>query len=230
MEKTKRIIVFIIVSVPVIFTITFLAIKSVQYDIATHKNWVTMLAGFWSAGATCVLGGIALWQNKNYKKQAEENNTRLEALTIMPECYLDSVSSEMKGDMFRADLTVIPEDPSYTKYLLSFTALNLHLFKFKIESINVFYKDKDKVITEIVKLRSYSSNISFLEPYRNFSVQTGVPKKIIQKNKDIEVKINFAYENIYQDQYLKEVKFDIKNISNKKDYATNMSTGKAARK
>ncbi len=62
----------ILVSALVILFIIFLAILSLLYDNKVNGNWVTMLAGFWSAIATVTLGFIAVWQNKRYKDLSDD--------------------------------------------------------------------------------------------------------------------------------------------------------------
>jgi hypothetical protein len=53
---------------------------SIQYDISRHGDFVTMLSGLWSALATVILGIIALWQNRQYKKLSDKTSNETTTL------------------------------------------------------------------------------------------------------------------------------------------------------
>lgn len=54
--------------------------SSIKYDISCNNNFVTMLSGLWSAFATVVLGFIAIWQNRQYKKLSDKTSIETTAL------------------------------------------------------------------------------------------------------------------------------------------------------
>lgn len=67
--KCKKVWIYVIGVI-----IACLTVMSILYDIKHNHNAVAMITGLWSAGATAVLGGIAFWQNKQYKKLADKSS------------------------------------------------------------------------------------------------------------------------------------------------------------
>ena len=80
-KKHKSLVIVISVSIAIMF-----AILSLLYDYCKNKDCVTMIAGLWSAAATAAVGGIAYWQNKNYKLLSDQQND----LAFMPELYIST--------------------------------------------------------------------------------------------------------------------------------------------
>lgn len=61
-----------------ILAIIVLIVLSLKYDIINNGNAVTMISGFWSAFATVILGLVAFWQNKQYKKLSDKTSQDLQ--------------------------------------------------------------------------------------------------------------------------------------------------------
>lgn len=65
--------VILVIICIVLFMLGYL---SLSYVKSKNGDMTTMLAGLWSAGATAILGGIAIWQNMRYKKLADIKDSR----------------------------------------------------------------------------------------------------------------------------------------------------------
>lgn len=81
--KKWQIVVAIIVSLG-------LAVASLIYDFHSNENCVTIISGLWSALATAAIGGVAYWQNKQYKKLSDDYND----LALMPEMYISTAFND----------------------------------------------------------------------------------------------------------------------------------------
>lgn len=226
-QKGKLKILLIVFLVLVLVIIVLLAIISAIYDSSVNSNWVTMLAGFWSAGATCALGGVALWQNRNYKKQAEENNRRLEELTIMPECCLKSIDYRDTHFM-GSDLYMRPKDGSMKNYDIEFTNLSLPILQFAIDKVTIINKQTNCIEEEVTEFKHTKKDISILGQFESYTITIGINNNHF--NKDITIKMLFTFKNVYQDRYYKEINFDVMNKTYYNAQAQNLSSQKATRK
>lgn len=106
-------------------------------------NVASIIGGILSVIATTVLGVIALWQNKRYKELSDEKDSKLEQLTLTPECRLlsaSTVSSNIKNSNIQI---AIPNSVFAGKDLnLSFVTLNLPMIDITVQRISYSYYDK----------------------------------------------------------------------------------------
>lgn len=173
----------------------FLAIVTIQYDIQVNGNCSTALSGLWSAAATLGIGLIAFWQNKRYKKLADEAND----LAFKPEIYIpDSVIDQnraINGCFFSTMKAVIPSVECVTLHKIVFQGIRLPIIQLMvigIECNNIYFG-----------CNSEARTITDNSPY--FGICFDIPKSILIEKTSCIAEVQ--YKNIYGTVYKKKICF-----------------------
>lgn len=199
----KKVIMYIVT----ILVVSFSVCLSIKYDISENGNFVTILSGLWSAASTIVLGSIALYQNMKYKELADESNKRLEDITIMPECYLSGISIHSGT----GSLIYVPKDFVVGfHFLMRFYSVNLPIIMFHLVKLTI-ENEHNHVIKTYLENDFSSNHISrtYLESISAMEIEIGIPNGY--ENQSLIYKALFGYNNIYNNNYEKEICFKYSN-------------------
>lgn len=187
----KRIVVITIV----ILILGVLVFFSLAYDHQNNGNCATTISGLWSAAATLVVGLIAYWQSKKYKKISDDTTDAM----LMPDLYQSTAYS----DEFAAPFEHVR---AFVKGRLDFTAgykvsKPIHLSFVKGPILNLTVKEirnKTEVMTfvpgDVVSLRDEAIP---------FNLVLEVPEKWLEDR--VQLSVILTYENIYGTKYEKTI-------------------------
>lgn len=170
---------------------------SLYYDYCCNQNCVTIISGLWSALATAAIGGVAYWQNKQYKKLSDDYND----LVLMPELYIstalfDRLSNKTVFTKVRGDIELnIPIN----------VCAPIMLWFLKGPIINI--KVKEIRHGKGVFLCTNKDGQSFRDETVPFSLVLDIPLK--SSNGAYNYIAVLEYENIYGTKYQKELEFSV---------------------
>lgn len=195
-------------------TLCMLVILSLRYSFCAgaNSNVVSMFSGFWSAGATAILGFIAVWQNRRYKKLSDESTQRMEQITIIPECYLLDITTNKPNDSVKCKI-MFPDNEDGRQYYLYLTTLNLPMINITITKINFYDEKSNKLLASYTdNFLTNFSNFTILENHAPFLLNILIPKRF--DNKDITCEVTIQYGNIYGNKIIKLISFTRNDIRN----------------
>ena len=159
-------------------------------------NQASILGGILSAIATALLGIIAFWQNKRYKKLADDYNDKLS----MPEIFKAESLKERIEETTQATLNKYSfySAASENRKIIdcgSFSCINAPILNLYIESIT--YDGKKIQMKEVPH--------SLLSREASFNIALHIPKTDDSYNGQFS--LLFIYENIYGVKYRKNTTF-----------------------
>jgi len=196
LENKKLVVVAIVAIIVLSIVSAFCIFFASQMD----TNVASIIGGILSVIATTVLGVIALWQNKRYKELSDEKDSKLEQLTLTPECRLlsaSTVSSNIKNSNIQI---AIPNSVFAGKDLnLSFVTLNLPMIDITVQRISYSYYDKSNSKKHDTfqhnQLLFNCPRFTTLENYSGFTIQTTIPPECDLS--EVVCDIVLEYKNIY---------------------------------
>ena len=211
LENKKLVVVAIVAIIVLSIVSAFCIFFASQMD----TNVASIIGGILSVIATTVLGVIALWQNKRYKELSDEKDSKLEQLTLTPECRLlsaSTVSSNIKNSNIQI---AIPNSVFAGKDLnLSFVTLNLPMIDITVQRISYSYYDKSNSKKHDTfqhnQLLFNCPRFTTLENYSGFTIQTTIPPECDLS--EVVCDIVLEYKNIYDITF--EKAFTIKRPKN----------------
>ena len=159
------------------------------------SNTSSVVGGVLSVVATTILGMIAFWQNKRYKELSDSKDSKIEQLTITPECRLLSVSQQKEGHTYQI---VCPATiDSGQQYYLSFASLNLPMIDVTVYEIKYYSKNDNtkKDIFQHSQLLFNHYNFTVLQNYLDFTIQITVPSAYKSIDVICEI-VRFLYKGI----------------------------------
>lgn len=165
------------------------------------SNTSSVVGGVLSVVATTILGMIAFWQNKRYKELSDSKDSKIEQLTITPECRLLSISQQVEGRRYQIACPDMKD--SGQQYYLSFVSLNLPMIDVTVHEIKYYSKnDKSKKdIFQHSQLLFNYYNFTVLQNYSDFTIQITIPSEY--KSVDVICEIVLKYKNIYDTEFNK---------------------------
>ena len=170
------------------------------------SNTSSVVGGVLSVVGTTILGMIAFWQNKRYKELSDSKDSKIEQLTITPECRLLSVSQRVEGRGYQIACPDMKD--SGQQYYLSFVSLNLPMIDVTVHEIKYYsWADKTKMdIFQHTQLAFNYLNFTVLQSYSNFTIRTTVPSKYNSINVICEIVLK--YKNIYDTEFKKTFRIE----------------------
>ena len=148
-----------------------------------------MIAGLWSAAATAAVGGIAYWQNKNYKQLADQQND----MALMPDLYVSTAFEDsLSNSLFSRVRGAIDGIETITC-----TPIKLWILKSPIIDLKV---------VEIRHQQEHwacygNEGQSFRDESRPIGLIVDIPKKSVPSRDQFTAILQ--YENIYGTKYQK---------------------------
>ena len=191
--KNKKYVVVAVIAITVLIIIFVICIF-----LACDR--ASIIVDILSVIATTVLGVIALWQNKRYKELSDEKDSKIEQLTLTPECRLLSVRTESSNEKNSSIQMAIPKAVSTGNDLyLSFATLNLPMIDITVQKISYLYYDKSNIKKHDTfqhnQLLFNYSRFTKLENYSVFTIQTTLPPECDLH--EVVCDIVLEYKNIY---------------------------------
>lgn len=157
------------------------------------SDWIGILGVIVST----FLGGLAIWQNHEYKKQSE----KFTDLQFMPEFFL----VENDGYIGMAPQDGMNEVTSmgygYTQNLGKYAAVNAPIYDLSISEVTI---DGNRVDTD-GEAQSKTVNIYPTNPY--FRIHISIPKGIIRSPMRHKGIVLLTYESMYGVKYKKQISF-----------------------
>lgn len=182
----------------VIICLIIITAVSLAYADCFSSEQASILGGALSVLATTILGVVAMWQNREYKKLSDEMTDRM----LMPELFRPQSINERLGILVPSaqnSMTYNVEGITDTTELDcgAFMIIKAPIINFRVESI--------KNVNDIFVFRKHSHSI--FSDNSGFSLKLNVPRKWVESGGSFEML--FSYENIYGMRYEKSASFSL---------------------
>lgn len=178
----------------IIFAITLFVVNMLLSFVFHDKysNVFTAFSGWVSGISTIALGGLALWQNKQYKTLADDYNDTL----LMPELYTSTELFDIYASkpFFVKVKGILPNISEVEK-----KEFRVFLLKGPIVDLCV----KNATIDNKIYLFDSSYKFTLKDESKPFTIQFELPKEIT--NSEHNILLSLEYENIYSTRYEKKI-------------------------
>ena len=188
----------------------FLSVFCVALNSIMSANLASIIGGALGALATCALGLLAFWQNRQYKRLADEKNEQLERMMLTPECIL--IKAQPHDNVYQTSpiLDVFMEESSTQAYcVLTIRTTNqpmIHLLVGEVLLREDGVGDDKKVIKyPRGSLASRRHEIEYLESNSEYRIGIQIPDSF--SNAAVVCEVTLQYVSIYNYQYRKTLSF-----------------------
>ena len=197
-----------IASVIITGMLLLLSVLCIVLNGFLSPNMASIAGGVLGALATCALGLLAFWQNKQYKQLADEKNAQMEQLLFTPECILLKVLRHNSAYQSAPLLNVIISDtdsPAYCVMVIRTTSQPvIHLLINEV----TFRGDNDLCKMRKIPRGSFAAEtheIEYLEHNSEFRVGIMMPSEY--KENPTVCDVTLQYDSIYNIRYHKTMSF-----------------------
>lgn len=161
---------------------------------------VTMVSGYWSAGATAVLGWLAYWQNKRYKELADQAND----LAFMPDFFeyqgTNLVNALSEGNLC---IEVFPDDNINFSQNSSLSYVHAEIQCINLDRPIRSIEPKKLIINKVIYKKFHSSkNVSIYERNKQFVISLVLPN---DGKREYEIELSLLVTGLYGTQYIKNI-------------------------
>lgn len=191
-----------------VYAILFLVLVTVLcivFAVKMEERTASMVSGALSAFATIILGTIAIYQNRIYKKDSD----KIYDISFMPEFYRATTFIEIMKYGQSAALQKLYIDPNFEGN--SNGKLCGNYFSIRGPICNVlskeFYVDDKLVTTEFIPRDNFSIN----SEQGSFQIICYLPDELMKNPHDYSIVIE--YENMYGMKYSKKISFHIEELN-----------------
>jgi len=200
-RKTKIILWIMLVAV-------FIATIVCSIFIKDNSNLFTMISGWISGIATIVLGLIAVFQNKYYKKVQDDLESRID---VIVENVIDTSNSIEKNFMYRLCDSTKTKCCMYYLHIRSFNYLENPIFDIGIKQM--ICPDKQIVLYDNIQpINKDQYGRSVLTKDNLINISVPLPMNYLEG----EYKLEFYMENMNGEKFKKEISISMAN--NRKPY------------
>lgn len=189
----------------IVIALLLLTILCIALNQFMSSNFASVIGGALGALATCALGLLAFWQNKQYKRLADEKNAQLEQVFFTPESILLKVRLHFNTYSTAPILDVMFGDNNSTVYFDMYNRSTsqpmIHLLVGEV----VFQEDSldERRVLKYPRGQFKSSNqeIEYLDSNSEFRVGFQLPSDLTDTS--VVCKVVLQYASIYNYKYQK---------------------------